>query len=236
MVLVNAENISKNYTEKPLLKDISLSISENEKTGLIGVNGTGKSTLLRILAGKEAPDSGKLTYTNGITIAWLPQNPPYDAQLTVSEQAEQYLRQINETTPDYQCRALMTKLGISDFDKEGMLVEDFDRMGSTITIYNPPYYPEHMVRLGFEKEVDWVERKVMVPTTEAQADAHYILLPNGTRQYFQAGDMRFLDQSSVVGGSSQSEASQEPSTLADAGLIDEHDMTIIGDPNPDVYG
>lgn len=116
MVLVNAENISKSYTEKPLLKDISLSISENEKTGLIGVNGTGKSTLLRILAGKEAPDSGKLTYTNGITIAWLPQNPPYDAQLTVSEQAEQYLRQINETTPDYQCRALMTKLGISDFD------------------------------------------------------------------------------------------------------------------------
>lgn len=77
---------------------------------------------------------------------------------------------------------------------------------------------------------------IYTTATEAQADAHYILLPNGTRQYFQAGNMRFLDQSSVVGGSSQSEASQEPSTLADAGLIDEHDMTIIGDPNPDVYG
>lgn len=116
MVLVNAENISKSYTEKPLLQNISLSISEGEKIGLIGVNGTGKSTLLRILAGKEIPDSGKMIYTNGITTAYLPQNPDYNPDLTVGEQAEQYLRQINESTPEYQCRALMTKLGIPSFD------------------------------------------------------------------------------------------------------------------------
>ena len=116
MVLVNAENINKSYTEKPLLQNISLSINEGEKIGLIGVNGTGKSTLLRFLAGKESPDSGKIIYTNGITTAYLPQNPDYDPGLTVGEQAEQYLRQINESTPEYQCRALMTKLGIPSFD------------------------------------------------------------------------------------------------------------------------
>ena len=66
---------------------------------------------------------------------------------------------------------------------------------------------------------------IYTTAAEAQTDAHYILLPNGTRKYFQAGDIRFLDLSSAVGGSA-----------ADAGLIDEHDMTIIGDPNPDVYG
>ena len=54
-------------------------------------------------------------------------------------------------------------LGISDFDKEGMLVEDFDQMGSAITIYNPSYYPEHLKKLGFSKEVDWVQVKVDVP-------------------------------------------------------------------------
>ena len=54
-------------------------------------------------------------------------------------------------------------LGISDFDKEGMLVEDFDQMGSAITIYNPPYYPRHMEQLGFSKEADWVQIKVKVP-------------------------------------------------------------------------
>lgn len=110
------KNISKSYTEKPLLKNISLSISENEKTGLIGVNGTGKSTLLRILAGAEEADSGKITRTRGITVSYLPQNPPYDPELSVDEQAERYLREINETTPEYQCRSMMTKLGITDFD------------------------------------------------------------------------------------------------------------------------
>ena len=54
-------------------------------------------------------------------------------------------------------------LGISDFDKEGMLVEDFDKLGSAITIYNPSYYPEHMVRHGYGKEVDWVQVRVKVP-------------------------------------------------------------------------
>ncbi len=54
-------------------------------------------------------------------------------------------------------------LGISDFDKEGMLVEDFDKEGSPITIYNPSYYPEHMEKHGFSKEVDWVQAKVRIP-------------------------------------------------------------------------
>ena len=54
-------------------------------------------------------------------------------------------------------------LGISDFDKEGMLVEDFDKMGSAITIYNPSYYPEHMKLHGYGKEVDWVQVRVEVP-------------------------------------------------------------------------
>ena len=54
-------------------------------------------------------------------------------------------------------------LGITDFDKEGMLVEDFDRMGSMIEIYNYPYYPEHMEALGFRKEVDWVQIRVEIP-------------------------------------------------------------------------
>lgn len=54
-------------------------------------------------------------------------------------------------------------MGIFDFDKEGMLVEDFDRMGSSITIYNPSYYPRHLEALGFVKEVDWVQARIVVP-------------------------------------------------------------------------
>lgn len=116
MILINADNISKSYTEKPLLNGVSLSIHEGEKIGLIGVNGTGKSTLLRIIAGAEDPDSGDVTYTNGITKSYLPQNPDYDASLTVSEQAAKYLEMLGGNTPEYVCRSMMTKLGITDFD------------------------------------------------------------------------------------------------------------------------
>lgn len=56
-------------------------------------------------------------------------------------------------------------MGIFDFDKEGMLIEDFDQMGSMVTIYNPPYYPRHMEALGYEKAVDWVQIRIDVPTS-----------------------------------------------------------------------
>ena len=61
MVLLNAEGITKSYTEKPLLKDIDISIHSDEKVGLIGVNGTGKTTLLKILAGVEEAEAGTIT-------------------------------------------------------------------------------------------------------------------------------------------------------------------------------
>ncbi len=116
MILVNADKINKSYTEKPLLSDISLSIHEGEKIGLIGVNGTGKSTLLRIVAQAEEPDSGRVIYTNNIRKAYLPQHPPFDAGLTVNEQAEKYIAQIAPDTPDFTWRSMLTKLGIRDFD------------------------------------------------------------------------------------------------------------------------
>ena len=118
MVLLNADKINKSYTEKPLLQDISLSVHEGEKIGLIGVNGTGKSTLLRIIAKAEDPDSGKIVYTNNIKIAYLPQHPAFDAGLSVGEQAEKYLSVIDPDTPDFTCRSMMTKLGIRDFDSK----------------------------------------------------------------------------------------------------------------------
>lgn len=115
MILLNADNISKSYTEKPLLRDISLSIHEGEKIGLIGVNGTGKSTLLRILAGVEEADSGKVTYTNGIRISYLPQNPPFENDLTVEEQAIRYLHAMDPSAEEFTCRSMLTKMGITDF-------------------------------------------------------------------------------------------------------------------------
>ena len=86
MNLLSLENISKSYSEKPLLNNISLGINEGDKIGIIGVNGVGKSTLLKIATGVENPDAGRLIKGNTISIGYLPQNPYFDASATVLEQ------------------------------------------------------------------------------------------------------------------------------------------------------
>jgi ATP-binding cassette subfamily F protein uup len=86
MNLITLENISKSYGEKVLLKDISLIINEGEKIGLIGINGTGKSTLLKVIAGVENYDDGKITKASKLTIEYLSQTGDFDDDAKVIEQ------------------------------------------------------------------------------------------------------------------------------------------------------
>lgn len=86
MNLLSIENISKSYSEKVLLKDISLGINEGDKIGIIGINGVGKSTFLKLAAGAEQPDQGRILKGNGVVIEYLPQNPAFDPEATVLEQ------------------------------------------------------------------------------------------------------------------------------------------------------
>lgn len=86
MVLLTAENISKSYVEKKLVHNITFGINEGDKIGLIGINGTGKTTLLKVLAGVEELDSGRLIKGNDLTIGYLPQSPDFDLESTVLDQ------------------------------------------------------------------------------------------------------------------------------------------------------
>ncbi|HHD2772033.1 TPA: ABC-F family ATP-binding cassette domain-containing protein [Clostridium perfringens] len=86
MNLITLENISKSYSEKILANNVSLGINEGEKIGLIGVNGTGKSSFLKIVAGVEEPDKGTVTKGNRVRIEYLAQTPDYDDNATVLEQ------------------------------------------------------------------------------------------------------------------------------------------------------
>lgn len=86
MNLLSAENICKSYSEKELLKNINLGINEGDKIGFIGINGTGKSTFLKILAGLEVPDEGRVIAGNNVRIEYLPQNPEFDSEAKVLEQ------------------------------------------------------------------------------------------------------------------------------------------------------
>ena len=77
MNILNIEHVSKIYGEKTIFDDASFGIHEGEKIGIIGINGTGKTTLLRMAAGLEEPDEGQIIRQNGLRIAYLPQNPEF---------------------------------------------------------------------------------------------------------------------------------------------------------------
>lgn len=117
MILINADKIKKSYTERPLLENISLSIHEGDKIGLIGINGTGKSTLLKILAGKEEMEGGTIIKTKGVRIGYLPQNPVFNQDFSVLEQVLLDVSSNERESKEYECKTILTKLGITDFDE-----------------------------------------------------------------------------------------------------------------------
>lgn len=118
MNLLTAENISKSFnSDKVLFDNISLGINEGDKIGLIGINGTGKSTLLKILAGEEEADSGKLTKGNAVRIAYLPQNPEFDDNESVISEVIKGKKAKNEFwDTEGEARSLLAKFEIEDVE------------------------------------------------------------------------------------------------------------------------
>ena len=114
MILLTAEKLNKSYPQRVLLRGASLGINEGDKIGVIGVNGTGKSTLLKILAGVEEPDSGLVTTGRGVRVAWLPQSPAFEEGRTVLEEAMAQVAQGHEAPREYECRSILDRLGLKD--------------------------------------------------------------------------------------------------------------------------
>ena len=113
-MLLSAEHLSINYGVKELVRDASVYLEPGDKIGVIGINGTGKSTLLRCLAGKEQPDSGVVTRFPNVQVVFLPQNPPMEEDRTVLEQVfasqDAAYREIHR----YEAVSMLSRLGIHD--------------------------------------------------------------------------------------------------------------------------
>lgn len=122
MNIINVENITKSYTERELFHKASFYLQEGEKVGVIGINGTGKSTLLKIIAGLEQPEEGTVTRGNHIVVRYLPQNPVFDSEKTVLESvlisAKEYSGHGELWNLESDAKAMLTRLGIVDFEQK----------------------------------------------------------------------------------------------------------------------
>ncbi len=118
LILLTAEKITKSYVEKKLLDNISFYLNTGDKIGVLGINGTGKSTFLKILSSVIDPDSGTLTKSKGLTISYLPQNPDFNDDLTIIEQVFKDFSHKDKELKVYEAKSILNKLGINDFDKK----------------------------------------------------------------------------------------------------------------------
>ena len=112
MNLLSLENITKAYTERVLLDGASFFLQEGEKVGIIGINGTGKSTLLKLAAGLEDPDTGSCTKANHVVIRYLPQTPEFDDSCTVWEHVEKKISESTQWDMEGEAKSMLQTLGI----------------------------------------------------------------------------------------------------------------------------
>ena len=129
MNLLTVDHVTKVFTQRKIFEDASFYLQEQEKVGVIGINGTGKSTLLKMIAGMEEPDSGEVIYANQIVVHYLPQMPEFDPDATVLESVLSYVsvgsvhKESNKDEHEMwnlesSAKSMMTKLGIYDFDEK----------------------------------------------------------------------------------------------------------------------
>ena len=113
-MILSLEDVSFTYSFKPILDHVNLVINEKEKWGIVGQNGVGKSTLLKIMTGLEKPDSGNVTILKKYKISYCPQNTDFEPHKTIYETVRSYM---TEETEIYQIQAILNKLGLSDYNQ-----------------------------------------------------------------------------------------------------------------------
>ena len=113
-MLLNMVGVRKTYGDRTLIEDVSFYMKEGDRVGVVGVNGCGKSTFLKLAAGKETPDEGTVSYDPNVRLGYLPQDPPFDPEKTVMEQVEAGLDPTAREIAHYEAVEILTRLGILD--------------------------------------------------------------------------------------------------------------------------
>ncbi len=208
MILCSAVNISKNYSERILLKDVSLYINEGDRIGIVGINGTGKSTLLKIIAEAETPDSGAVSKASGLKVGYLPQNPIFEDNITILEQVLKGASKQMEELKVYEAKTILTKLGFNDFDRDVSLLSGGEK--KRVSIASALIHPSDILVLDeptnhIDSEmVQWLEKYLLKYTGAVLMVTHdrYFLeritnriveIDNGSLYSYDANYSKFLE-------------------------------------------
>ena len=117
-MLLSAEHLSINFGSRQLLDDVNFYLNEGDKVGVIGINGTGKSTFLKVLSGVTEPDGGTISRNPNVQISLLSQNPVMDEDATVLEQVFLHFPAEFRALNEYEAKAMLNRLGITDFSQK----------------------------------------------------------------------------------------------------------------------
>ncbi len=209
MVLCSAVGITKSYSEKVLLQELSLYISEGDKIGVVGINGTGKSTFLKIIAGAEIADSGTVSKAGGIRVGYLPQNPVFEEDATILEQVFQGASKEIKELKEHEAKTILTKLGLSEFDKAVSLLSGGEK--KRVAIASALIHPSDLLILDEPTNhidsdmVAWLEKYLAMYTGAILMVTHdrYFLdrvanriveIDNGSLYSYDANYSSFLEQ------------------------------------------
>ena len=116
-MLISAEHLNINFGSRQLLQDVDFYLKEGDKTGVIGINGTGKSTFLRVIAGQLPPDSGTIARKPNLQISMLQQNPQMQDKATILEQVLSSMPPQYREVSEYEAKAMLMRLGLSDTER-----------------------------------------------------------------------------------------------------------------------
>lgn len=208
MIISSAVNITKSYSERILLNSISLYINEGDRIGIVGINGTGKSTFLKIIAGAETPESGAISKAAGLKIGYLPQNPVFDENITILEQVFKGASKQVEEPKVYEAKTILTKLGLADFEKNVSLLSGGEK--KRVSIASALIHPSDILILDeptnhIDNEmVQWLEKFLLKYTGAILMVTHdrYFLdritnriveIDNGSLYSYDANYSKFLE-------------------------------------------
>ena len=117
-MLLSAENISINFGSRQLLENVNFYVNPGDKIGIIGINGTGKSTFLKVMAGLLPPDAGRISRDPNMQVSFLSQNPVMEDDATVLEQVFLHFPREFRDLNEYEAKSMLTKLGFTDFEQK----------------------------------------------------------------------------------------------------------------------